>query len=66
VHEIASLHPEGIDLLRLVGPPVGFSQTPPTVRTPPPDLGEHTDEILRERLGLHDAEIEMDRNSGAI
>jgi crotonobetainyl-CoA:carnitine CoA-transferase CaiB-like acyl-CoA transferase len=55
-----------IDLLRLVGPPIGFSQTPPTVRTPPPDLGEHTDAILRERLGLTDAEIDMYRNGGAI
>ena len=55
-----------IDLLRLVGSPVGFSQTPPTVRTPPPDLGEHTDAILHERLGLSDAEIDMYRNSGII
>lgn len=55
-----------IDLLRLVGPPVGFSQTPPTVRTPPPDLGEHTDAILRERLGLSDTEIDMYRNGGII
>ncbi len=46
-----------IDALRLVGPPVGFSATPPTVRTPPPALGEHTDEILRERLGMSEAEI---------
>ena len=38
-----------IDALRLVGSPVGFSATPPTVRTPPPALGEHTDAILRER-----------------
>lgn len=55
-----------IDLLRLVGPPVGFSQTPPTVRTPPPDLGEHTDAILHERLGLSEGEIDMYRNSGII
>ncbi len=52
--------------LRLVGPPVGFSQTPPTVRTPPPDLGEHTAAILRERLGMSDAEIARFRADGVI
>ncbi len=55
-----------IDAFRLVGPPVGFSATPPTVRTPPPALGEHTDAILRERLGLRDAEIAAYRAEGVI
>ncbi len=41
---------------RLVGPPVGFSATPPTVRTPPPTLGQHSDDILR-ALGLDAATI---------
>jgi crotonobetainyl-CoA:carnitine CoA-transferase CaiB-like acyl-CoA transferase len=31
-----------------VGPPFALSATPATVRTPPPLLGEHTDEILAE------------------
>ena len=55
-----------IDALRLVGPPVGFSATPPTVRTPPPALGEHADAILRERLGLSDAEIAAYRRDGIV
>jgi crotonobetainyl-CoA:carnitine CoA-transferase CaiB-like acyl-CoA transferase len=55
-----------IDDLRLVGNPVGFSATPPTIHSAPPDLGEHTDAILRERLGLSDAEIAAHRADGVI
>lgn len=55
-----------IDGLRLVGPPVGFSATPPTVRTPPPALGEHTDAILRDRLGMSDVEIAAYRRDEVI
>jgi crotonobetainyl-CoA:carnitine CoA-transferase CaiB-like acyl-CoA transferase len=55
-----------LDDLRLVGPPVGFSGTPPTVRTPPPMLGEHTDEVLAERLGLSAAEIAEYRANGVV
>ena len=55
-----------MDDLRLVGNPVGFSATPPTVRTPPPDLGEHSAAILRERLSLSDAEIAEYRTNGVI
>lgn len=55
-----------IDDLQMVGPPVGFSATPPTVRTPPPDLGEHTEAILREQLGMSNGEIAQYRASGVI
>lgn len=45
--------------------PVTLSETPGTVRTAPPTLGQHTDEILA-ALGLAKAEIEDLRASGAV
>jgi crotonobetainyl-CoA:carnitine CoA-transferase CaiB-like acyl-CoA transferase len=40
-------HP-GIGQLPLVGSPLKFSDTPVEYKLPPPGLGEHTDEILKE------------------
>lgn len=40
----------------LVGNPIKMSATPVGYRRPPPRLGEHTDEVLRELLGLSDNE----------
>jgi crotonobetainyl-CoA:carnitine CoA-transferase CaiB-like acyl-CoA transferase len=43
--------------LKLVGAPYKLAGTPAAVRRPPPLLGEHTDDILRDDLGLDDAAI---------
>ncbi len=52
--------------VRMVGPVVRMSETPGAVRRAAPLLGQHTAEVLRERLGLDDAEIDRLRDTGAI
>jgi len=53
--------------LRYPGQPVAFSGFPRALRRrPPPLLGEHNDEVLREELGLSDAEIEALREAQVI
>jgi crotonobetainyl-CoA:carnitine CoA-transferase CaiB-like acyl-CoA transferase len=49
----------------LVGQPVSLSRTPARIRTPPPLMGEHTEEILAE-LGYDDARIAELRGAGVI
>jgi formyl-CoA transferase len=51
--------------IQVVGPPYRLSATPATVRTPPPMLGQHTDEILAE-LGHDAAAIAAFRAAGAV
>jgi len=62
---VACRHPTA-GTVRVVGPPVRLSETPGAVRTPAPRLGEHTDEVLHDRLGLSDEEIERLRREGVI
>ena len=52
--------------VRMVGAPVKLSDTPGSVREPAPLLGQHTDEVLRECLGLDDGEIARLRAAGAL
>lgn len=54
---IAQLEHATIGPLRMLGVPVKLSETPGSVRTPPPRLGEHTDAVLRQDLGLSAAAI---------
>ena len=44
-------HPTAGDL-KMLGIPFRFSATPATIRRPPPTLGQHTEQVLRDELGL--------------
>ena len=50
----------------LVASPIKMSATPPSHRRPPPMLGQHTEEVLRELLELADGEIAELRSAEVI
>src|SRR5205823_7584594 len=56
--------PEGLTV-RIDGPPFLLSETPARVGGPGPLLGEHTEEVLGELLGLASEEIAELRAAGA-
>jgi crotonobetainyl-CoA:carnitine CoA-transferase CaiB-like acyl-CoA transferase len=57
-------HP-ALGILRQAGVPLQFEQTPAGIRTPPPLLGEHSDEILAD-IGYERAGIDALRAAGVI
>jgi len=57
-------HPK-MGKVKLVGNAVDMSRTPPSIDSPPPVLGEHTDEILNS-LGYDAAALASLRNKGVI
>lgn len=50
----------------LIGNPIKYSETPIAYNRPPPKMGEHSDEVYRELLGLSDAELQELRDKGVI
>jgi len=60
-------HPaSGSGKVELIGNPLQFSRTPVEYRHAPPMLGEHTDEVLSESLGLDRAERNRLKDEGVI
>ena len=51
---------------KIVGPVAKLSMTPATIRSPSPSLGEHTEEVLREFLGMTPGAIAELRTAGVI
>ncbi len=51
--------------LRVISQPVSLSRTPSRIAAPPPELGEHTEEVLAE-FGFHPDEIASFRNTKVI
>jgi crotonobetainyl-CoA:carnitine CoA-transferase CaiB-like acyl-CoA transferase len=58
-------HPSGSSV-PMVASPLRLSTTPPAYDRAPPLLGQHTEEILRERLGMSDERITELRRNGVV
>ena len=58
-------HPAGATA-RLVGSPIKMSATPPRYDMPPPLLGQHTEEVLRDLLGRTPEELAALRARGIV
>ena len=52
--------------MKLINPPVKYSHSQPSIRSAPPTLGQHTDEILGEILGMSEGEIGTLRQEGVV
>jgi crotonobetainyl-CoA:carnitine CoA-transferase CaiB-like acyl-CoA transferase len=52
--------------MKVLGIPIKLSDTPGSVRLAPPALGQHTDTILQDDVGLSGDEIEMLRSSNVV
>lgn len=52
--------------LKLVNHPIKYSRAEPKIRSPPPLLGQHTDEVLSELLGFGEEEIRRLREKEVV
>ena len=62
---VSAEHP-GVGPIRMVGRPIKFPGAPQAPLRPPPQLGQHTDEVLRQELGLGDEALAQLRRDGVI
>ena len=51
---------------KVTGVPIKLSETPGSVRTPPPTLGQHTEEVLESVLGMDEAQRNALRQEGVV
>jgi formyl-CoA transferase/CoA:oxalate CoA-transferase len=63
---IASVEHPTIGPLRLVGSPLALSETAAGIRTPPPTIGQHTDAVLHDDLGLSREAVDRLRGLGIV
>ena len=63
---VTMAHPKAPDGIAVVANPVKLSATPPDYRLPLPLLGQHTEEVLGDLLGMSGAEVARLREEGVV
>ncbi|MET1116863.1 MAG: CaiB/BaiF CoA-transferase family protein [Comamonas sp.] len=63
--QISMQHPQAGEV-PLVASPIRLSDTPVRYRHPPPQLGQHTDEVLARLLALTPAQLQTYRENGVL
>jgi len=52
--------------IKLVSPPVKYSENQTGIRSPPPTLGQHTETVLTELLGVEGKEVQRLKELGVV
>jgi succinate--hydroxymethylglutarate CoA-transferase len=55
---VRTVHHPTVGDLKMLGIPFRLSATPASIRRPPPTLGQHTEQVLRDTLGFSDRRID--------
>jgi succinate--hydroxymethylglutarate CoA-transferase len=63
---VVELNHEQCGPIKLVNTPVKYSHSTPGIRSAPPTLGQHTDEVLGSLLGLDSSDISALKVKGAV
>lgn len=63
---IISVHHSKVGEIKMPNNPIQLSDTPGSIRTPPPMLGEHSEDILEKQLGFSKEEIADFKAKGVL
>ncbi|XP_022911676.2 succinate--hydroxymethylglutarate CoA-transferase [Onthophagus taurus] len=63
---VKELNHSTVGSIKVVGPPVKYNNTVGEIRLPPPTLGEHTDNVLRDLLGYDEDKIKTLRRDKVV
>jgi crotonobetainyl-CoA:carnitine CoA-transferase CaiB-like acyl-CoA transferase len=63
---VQEIHHPSCGPIKVLSPPVKYSNADPSIRSPPPLLGEHTDEVLRQVAGLSEERVQSLKEKGVV
>ncbi|KAG5913853.1 hypothetical protein E4U42_000844 [Claviceps africana] len=63
---VVEMNHEACGPIKMVNTPVKFSETQPSIRSVAPMLGQHTEEVLMDHLGLSKSDIAVLKEQGVV